>query len=211
MGPDGAIDSLATYREYTEGVADNRGTPVRKTKTLNVRFPDQFSEKDTWDMYSWGTVIAPAEAFQFSSSGPRDLTPAARRAFERYVDQRWLSALRGRNDPDAVIADAGEATVDGTKIALATVWRRGTSVTLGVDDEGLVRCARYRGRDSELFIADIEERYSDFRRAGVITAPYEIRVFADGVEQKDLAWKMTTVEGGAELDPDAFERPAGGT
>ncbi|HEX2838232.1 MAG TPA: hypothetical protein VHN77_08925 [Phycisphaerales bacterium] len=208
IGKDSAVDSIVTYREVSESTAESKGKTIAISKTRTLAFPGRMTERDTWDTYAWGTTVAGADAFQFGSAGAEDLAPAQRRAFERYCGQSWLAALRERKSADSVIAPAGEDTVDGVRVQFATVWHDGVSITLGISADGRVVCSRYRGRDESLFIADIEERFSDYREAGPLTVPFATRVFADGVEQKSLAWRFSRVDVNPILPPETFDRPA---
>lgn len=208
MGKDGAVDTITTYREVSESTTESQGKMVARSKTRMLAFPGRMMERDTWDTYAWGTTVAGDAAFQFSSSGAEDLSPPQRRAFERYCGQSWLAALRARKAADAIVAHTGEDTVGGTRVQRATIWRNGVGVTLGINEDGRVVCSRYRGRDESLFIADIEERFSDFRETGPLTVPFATRVFADGVEQKSLAWQLSRVDVNPALPPETFDRPA---
>jgi hypothetical protein len=127
------------------------------------------------------------------------------------VFHHWLVALKARTDAGVVLADAGDAEVAGEKVRLSTIWRDGCATTLGLGADGRLLCARYRGRDANLFLADIEERFSDFREVGTLAVPFKVTVFADGAEAASLSRTLTRAEAGAALPDAMFQRPAGGS
>lgn len=145
---------------------------------------------------------------QFIDNGkPRPMGDAARREMRRNLLHEPLFALRLACSGGAIAAGRGANTVGGVAVEEFELWQEACSVVLGVDAEGRVRTARYRGRGPGLWFGAVECVFDDFTTVGGLLLPQSVRATFDGKDAPGLAERRQHLEVDAPIDPKLLELP----
>ncbi len=164
----------------------------------------QTQGKQTWRN---ANVLTPAAAFFVLPAGPSAMGGAARRELERRLSREPLWALRQALDEPPVVLARGKREVMGVAVDELELWRHGCSTTFGIDSDGRVRTARFRGRGPSLWLGAVEMVFDDFRTVGGLVVPATVRATFDGKDAPPLAERREKIEVDGELPAELFSPP----
>ncbi len=206
----GGEDRLRALRSYQHRRAVQRET-AREEYRLAVRFPatarvdqDYFQDEKVWRFHR---VAGPDGGFFVGGEPVRTMHASALREARRDLLREPLFALRAAQDGKTVVAAAGPAEVAGVAVEQLELWQEGCATTFGVDAQGRIRTANYRGRGPQLWFGAVVKVYDDFRDVGGLVLPHAVTGTFDGKPAAAFAETRTGTEVDAVFAAEFFARP----
>ena len=176
---------------------------VEMQSPSSVRVDTEYRDGDrTW---RYAHAVSPAGGFVFSAGEAREMAGAARAGVLRALCREPAVALA--NLGHGVVTARGRASVGGVAVFEYEVWLDGAVTVFGVDADGRVRTARFRGRGPDLRFRELVQVFDDFAVVGGTEVPRARRVLVDGDEVASLTEQRLDVEVDFEPAPQRFEAP----
>jgi YHS domain-containing protein len=185
-----------------DGVPAFQETIVRgnQEQVRTVVFPDrQHTHRVFNKQFTADEVVDGASGFGTSSGGTRDLAASAVVDIQKEARRSPLAVLRARNESSLRAAAIDDHTAD-------IDWA-GQRMVLRFDPTGRLVSLRYFGRGPEGVWGQVEYQYSDFRKTGDLTLPYQIAATFDGQPLPGYTQTITAILLNPPLPPSLFARP----
>jgi hypothetical protein len=147
------------------------------------------------------------EAAAGGAAASRPMGSDAHAEVWRELGHEPLLALRALLAGHATAAARGKRDVLGAPVDELEVWQHGRTTFLGLDADGRIATARFRGRGPSLWFGAVELRFDEWLDRGGVRVPTRVRGTFDGKPEPTFAEQRTGVEVNAALPDDTFRRP----
>lgn len=210
----GGAERLRALRTYRH---ERRSTKEGMTEhwRLQLRLPDGWRSDHDYlqgdKAWRYAQVVAGGDAFLVTDTATLreapDMSAAARREVMHAAMREPVWLLRAAVAGPVMAARRGPATVGGVAVELVEVWHDGATTTWGVDADGRLRTARFRGRGPGLWFGAVELVFDDFQTVGAVLVPATVHATFDGAAAPGLTEQRQHLEVDAELSAALFTRP----
>lgn len=205
------LRALRSYRHERRASKDGMTEHWR----LQLRLPGGWRSDHDYlqgdKAWRYAQVVAGDDAFLVTDTATLQEAPemsaAARREVMHAAWREPLWLLRASVEGPVTAARRGAATVGGMAVELVEVWHDGATTTWGVDADGRLRTASFRGRGPGLWFGAVELVFDDFQTAGGVLVPTTVHATFDGAAAPLLCERRQHVEVDAELPEALFTRP----
>lgn len=206
----GGRERLLAWRSYRHDREFEKNGMTEQHRLLCV-WPDRMRrDHDVLQgdkAWRYARLLTGAEGAFVDNGKPRPMGDAARRESQRDLLHEPLFALRLASGGGAIVCGRGTNTVGGIAVEEFELWLAACSVVFGVDAEGRVRTARYRGRGPGLWFGAVECVFDDFTTVGGLLLPQSVRATFDGKDAPGLAERRQHLEVDGTIDPKLLELP----
>ncbi|MCG3137641.1 MAG: hypothetical protein HJJLKODD_01490 [Phycisphaerae bacterium] len=176
LGGAEAFDAISFYQEIIDDVhQEGDSKPDHFIQTTTFRFVDgAIHYQWTWaDDPPRGYFATPAEGYLFDADSRQIMEPVEKDSLFRRYAHHPIRLLRLRRHPDMVIWSDPESLSADPSTDVVQIWFQGVHTTLHLDfASGKIISLKYRGRDANLVIADLEYSLNDYRTSGKLLLPY---------------------------------------
>ncbi len=206
----GGAERLRQWRSYRHQHNSSDGD-TRQERRLSVRLPQTVRSDHDWmqgdKTWRFHRVFTATSGFFVSDTEVRDMHAVARREARETLLREPAFALRAALDGKPVVTALGKREVAGLQVEEFSLWLDDCLTTFGVDAEGRVRTARYRGRGPGLWFGEVVKVYDDYTEVAGLSVPRSVSGSFDGAPAPSFREQRTDVTVDAELDPSLFARP----
>lgn len=167
---------------------------MRQERRLRVDFAvgarldhDWIQKEQTW---RYADVLTDDGAFELVNGKHEPMAAAARRDLQRELLREPALLLRRIDDPGCIALAGERGKVGDDDVQFVGLWLDGTTITLGIADDGRIRCSSYRGRGPQLWFGSVELQYHDFDAHGL---PRRVTGTFDGKPAASLSWTWASI------------------
>lgn len=207
VGGETRLRAWRTYRH--ERSATNGDT--RQDWRLQVQLPttvradhDWFSGDKSWRYHR---VLSATDNFFVDTGTARAMHSAAQREARQELLREPAFALRAALEGKPVVVALGTRTMFDLQVEEFSLWLDGCATIFGVDANGVVRTARYRGRGPSLWFGEVTKLFDDHQVVDGLKLPGAIRGTFDGKEATGLTEQRRALQVDFSPPADAFVRP----
>jgi hypothetical protein len=205
----GGAERIKAWRSYRHDRAATKGKASEQWRwwlqlPATVRLDHDYTQDGkTW---RYAQIVSPAANLFVTEGMISAMQPPASREVHRNLSREPLLALRLALDGNAVAtaASASQREVAGIAVDELAICSDGSTTVFGIDRDGRVRTARFRGRGPGLWFGDVVLVFDDYQTAGGLQVPGTIRATFEGKDAPELAERRERIEIDGVFDPALF-------
>lgn len=201
---------LQAVRNYRHERAAKNGD-VTEVFKLQALFPatvridtDYLQGEKAW---RYARIVGPTPPFFLDMGKFREMHPDAHTEMVRDLGHEPLLALRAALDGACVLTAGGKRDANGVEVDEFGVWQHGRTTWFGIDRDGRIRTARFRGRGPGLWFGAVELRFADFQEAGGLQVPTAVTGTFEGKAEPTFTETRIAIAVDGELPPELFTQP----